>query len=809
MAASASDRPLAGLRVVDLADEKGELCGRLLADLGADVLRVEPPAGARSRRLPPVHAGASLGFAFRNAGKRGATLDLEAASGRARLHEWLAAADVLLESFAPGERERLALDPGDVLARHPQLVFASLSDFGSRGPYRDWVATDDVLDAMGGMVFKAGIPSKPPLIPPAAIGVDVASFTAAYAVLLALWQRRVSGAGQYIDFSTLLGISQTTDWSFCNASILRNGSFPINEVRNGSGPVYTIYACKGGYVRLIVLSPRQWRAMWEWLGKPEAFSDPHWETFVGRLQNADVLTKLYEEHFASLSMEEVSEEAQRRGIVCTPVLRPDEVLDNVHLRARKTFVDLPVAPGVSGPFASGFLELDGVRQGPARGAPELGVDESAAFLAGAGARPAPKTGASLRTHAVPGSAPAAPLAGIRVLDLGIGGVGVEAGRLLAEYGAEVIKVETRTYPDFMRTVTGGWTSPSFASSSRSKQSFGVNVKQPEGLAALKKLIAQSDVIIENSATGTLDDMGVGWKTIQALNPRAILVSSQLMGSRGPWASWIGYGPSTQPVGGLVHLWNYDDQEAPAGSQAIFPDHLVGRICAFGALAALLRRERTGRGSLVEAAQIEAVTGMLGELLLKAGLEPGSVAPRGNASERGAPWGAYPCEGTQQWIVITVRDDADWRSLRAALGEPAWARDAAYDTAAGRLAARGALDAKLAEWTRTQPKRELAARLQRHGVPAGPVFTGTDMLDDPHYQAWRYPREVEVEGLGRFSLEGPCWSASAMADADVRPAPRLGQHTREIARRLLGMTDAEIERLVAAGALEDPPPPPQR
>ncbi len=827
MAAAATDRPLTGLRVVDLADEKGELCGRLLADLGADVLRVEPPGGARSRRLPPFLArgdadragdegrpaqraagerSVSLGFAFRNAGKRGARLDLETTAGRARLHELLAQADVLVESYAPAERARLALEPGDLLARHPQLVFASLSDFGSRGPYRDWVATDDVLDAMSGMVFKAGIPSKPPLIPPAAIGVDVASVTAAYAVLLAVYQRRLSGAGQHIDFSTLLGTSQTTDWSFCNASILRNGSFPINEVRNGSGPVYTIYACKGGYVRLVILSPRQWRAMWEWLGKPEAFSDPHWETFIGRLQNADVLTKVYEEHFASMSMEEVAEQAQRRGIVCTPVLRPDEVLNNVHLRARGTFVELPVAPGVTGPFASGFLEVDGVRQGPRQGAPAAGADESAAFLERAHARdpgpaakprPAPKRAAA---------ASAAPLAGLRVLDFGIGGVGVEAGRLLAEYGAEVIKVETRTYPDFMRTVTGGWISPSFASSSRSKQSFGVNVKQPEGLAALKQLIAQADVIIENSATGTLDDMGVGWKTIQQLNPRAILVSSQLMGSRGPWASWIGYGPSTQPVGGLVHLWNYDDQDFPAGSAAIFPDHLVGRICALGALAALLRRERTGRGSHVEAAQIEAVTGMLGELLLQAGLAPGTVGPRGNKGERGAPWGAYPCEGTQQWIVITVRDDADWKALREALGDPAWAREKAWDMAAGRLAARDAIDAKLAEWTQTLPKREIAALLQRYGVPAGPVFTGTDMLDDPHFQAWGYAREVEVEGLGRFSLEGPCWSASAMADADVRPAPKLGEHTRAIARRLLGFSDAEIERLVAAGALEDPPPP---
>jgi len=232
------------------------------------------------------------------------------------------------------------------------------------------------------------------------------------------------------------------------------------------------------------------------------------------------------------------------------------------------------------------------------------------------------------------------------------------------------------------------------------------------------------------------------------------------------------------------------------------------VCALGAMAALLKRERTGRGSLVEAAQIEAVTGMLGELLLKAGLEPGSVKPRGNRSERGAPWGAYPCEGVQQWLVITARDDADWKNLRAAMGDPAWARDAAYDGAAGRQARAKELDEKLGAWTATQPKRELAALLQRHGVPAGPVFTGTDQLDDPHFQAWRYEREVEVEGLGRMSLEGPCWTASAMADADVRPAPMLGQHTREIARRLLGMSEAEIEQAIAEGALEDPPPPPQ-
>jgi crotonobetainyl-CoA:carnitine CoA-transferase CaiB-like acyl-CoA transferase len=395
-----------------------------------------------------------------------------------------------------------------------------------------------------------------------------------------------------------------------------------------------------------------------------------------------------------------------------------------------------------------------------------------------------------------------------VLDFGIGGVGVEASRLLAEYGADVIKIETRTYPDFIRTVTGGWTSPSFASSSRSKRSFGVNVRRAAGLAALERLIAQSDVIIENSATGTMDDMGVGYERVRAINPRCVMVSSQLLGQHGPWKSWIGYGPSTQPLGGLVHLWNYDDQDFPAGSGAIFPDHLAGRICALAALAGLLRRERSGAGGLAEIAQIEAVTGMLAELLLKEGLAPGSVKPRGNRSDQGAPWGAYPCAGEQQWCVITVRSDEEWRRLCAAIGDARLASEARFATAAGRLAAQDELDEKLAAWTRGHAKREVAALLQRHGVPCGPMFTGTDQLDDAHYQAWRYARFIEQPGVGRMALEGPAFAATGMSDVVVAPAPELGGHTREIARTLLGMSDAQIEALVAEGALEDPPPPRQ-
>ena len=790
-----TDRPLQGLRVVDLADEKGELCGRILADLGADVIRLEPPDGARSRRLPPFHDGTSLYFAYRNFNKRGVVLDLEDPEERERLHRLLRTSDVLIESGAPGALAALELAPAELLRRHPHLVVTSISDFGQTGPYRDWVATDMVIEAMGGVMCKAGIAEKPPLAPPGPLAYDTAAVMATFATLLAYWQRLGGASGQHIDLSVLEAVAQTTDWALVNTGILRARGVDRNPVRNGSGPVYPLYKCKDGQVRLVILSPRQWRAMRAWLGEPESLKEDHWDSLLARLSIQDVLGPLYTEHFAQMGAVETSVEAQRRGIVCTPVLKPEEVLANEHLTSRRTFAHTEVARGVEGPVAAGFFEIDGARQGLRARAPEPGEhDRELSTGDPVPARPAPDSTAR---------APSAPLAGLRVLDFGIGGVGVEAARLLGEYGASVIKIETRTYPDFIRTIAGSEMSPSFASSSRSKRSFGVNAKTPAGLAVLQRLIERADVIIENGSTGTMEDMGVGWDAIHELNPRAIMVSSQLLGSRGIWADWIGYGPSTQPLGGLVHLWDYADEDDPVGGAAIFPDHLAGRLVAVGALATLVGRERTGLGAHTEVAQIEAVTGLLGDLLLKAGLEPGSVVAQGNRSERGAPWGAYPCAGEQQWCVLNVRDDADWRSLRAALGDPAWAVDSRLDSAPGRFAAHDEIDAHLSEWTRSRSPAEVARILQAHGVPSGPMLTAGDQMDDPHFIERGYVRSLDQQDLGPIVLDGPAFTATGMTDVSIFQAPRLGEHTREICRELLGMEEAEIDRLLEEGALERP------
>ncbi|HZT65082.1 MAG TPA: CoA transferase [Acidimicrobiales bacterium] len=801
----AAPLPLAGLRVVDLADEKAELAGRLLADLGADVVRVEPPEGARSRRLPPFHGEHSLYFAVRNANKRGITADLSAEAGRQRLLDLLSGADVLIETTRPGELGAHGLDPAELVQRFGRLVVVSATDFGQTGPYRDYVATDPVMVAISGMLFRSGIPELPPLMVPGSMAYDVAGVVGAFAALAGHWQALHTGAGQHIDLSIMQAAAQTTDWSLPNSSAIKFAGGLYGEVRMGAGPVYPLYPCADGWVRLVIISPRHWRAMRAWLGEPDVLQDEHWDGLLARMSiQEDILDPMYRELFADKTMVELSAEAQRRGIVMTPVLPPPAVLAADHFVERATFTRAEVAPGVTGAVADSVVEIDGRRAGFRHRAPQVGEHDSEEVWA----EPPVDLGDPAGSTGAP--APGLPFVGLRVLDFGHGGVGVEAARMFAEYGADVIKIESRAYPDFIRVVAGSEMSASFASSSRSKRSFGVNIKTAEGMGVIKRLIADADVMIENNSTGTMDEIGLGWDDVRAINPGLVMVSSQLLGSWGPWSDWLGYGPSTRTVGGLTHLWNFPGSEAPPGAFVIYPDHLVGRVCATAALAALIARSRTGAGCHVEAAQVETVVYLLSDLLLKESLEPGSVGPAGNRSERGAPWGVYPCSGEERWCVITCRHDADWEALRQAMGDPEWAAADELARVEGRRQAHDEIDRRITEWTASRTDRQVMETLQAHGVPAALMMYASDELEDPHHLHRGYIREIDQPGTGRMVLEGPAFRASGMADPIIRPAPALGEHTRQICAELLGMEDDEVAKLFAAGALEetteDTPPP---
>lgn len=377
------DRPLDGLVVLDTTDEKGALCGRILADLGARVVLVEPPGGDPSRcRAPLAPDGvSSLSFAYRNANKRGVTLDLGRPEGLEVFGRLLDRADVWLETSPPGAAPGPGLEPSGVAERHPMLVVTSITDFGRTGPYRDWVGTDMVGFAMGGLLSRSGLPDRPPLVAPGAMAYDVTAATAAYATLVAYWQRLRTGLGQHLDVSVMESVAAISDWSIPMASFLGQG---FSGLRSGPGPAYPAYPCADGWVRLIVLSPRSWRALREWLGNPEVLMDDVFDQLLYRTMAADIIEPLVVELFRDFTKTELAVEGQRRGISIAPLLTPPEVLANEHFASRGTFVDAEVLPGVSAPVASGFFWFDGHQHGFRHRAPAPGehTDEVLGELAG-------------------------------------------------------------------------------------------------------------------------------------------------------------------------------------------------------------------------------------------------------------------------------------------------------------------------------------------------------------------------------------------------------------------------------------------
>jgi crotonobetainyl-CoA:carnitine CoA-transferase CaiB-like acyl-CoA transferase len=392
-----------------------------------------------------------------------------------------------------------------------------------------------------------------------------------------------------------------------------------------------------------------------------------------------------------------------------------------------------------------------------------------------------------------------PLEGLRVLDFGVIVLGAEAARLFCDQGAEVIKIESRAFPD------GARVSPvHFAIGHRGSRGLGVNLRTSDGVDVIKRLVARSDVVLANFKPGTLDKLGLGAQALREINPGIVVVNSSAVGATGPWSTWMGYGPLVRCISGLTSLWRYpDDDGGFSDSTTIHPDHYAARVTAIAALAALIGRRRSGRGAEIATSQAEAILMQTGKLLVEESLRPGAVQATGNAGRHAAPWGIYPCAGDDEWCVVTVRDDDDWRRLRSALGDPEWAAGEDLATTTGRLARRTEIDERLTAWTRERPPREVTATLQGAGVPAGFMQRAAEYEDDPQLQARNFLRTFQQPGLEPMAIEhAPFRSELIPAPADA-PAPEPGQHTREICTGLLGMDPDDLDRLVASGVLEEP------
>ena len=765
--------PLEGLRVIELG-EGCERCGRLLADLGAQVMKVEPSGGSPSR-------ADVVAFAIHNAGKRSAVIDLDEPGGPDRLLSVANGCDILVCDGS--------LEIDAIRERNPALVVLSITDFGLTGPYRDWVGTDWTLLAMGGVLSRSGLPGREPLMPPGALALQVTAAQATWAALVAYWNSLRTGLGDHIDFARYEAIAQAIEPALGTVGTAQIAGYAPTRGRPAPGP-YPIFRCRDGFVRVVLLAARQWHAMRAWLGDPPELSDPALETIRGRARAAERLHATIERRFRSRGKHELAAEGQAHGVPVAPVLEPAEVLAAEHFRARGAIAETELGDGVRAPVPTGWVEIDGRRARQRSPAPALGesghVRETAQMRS--------------KLDHVPGSTPARrPFEGLRVLDFGVIVFGAEAARLFREQGAEVIKVESGAFPD------GARISPvSFAVGHRGSKSVGVNLRSPEGVEIVKRLAAHTDLVLTNFKPGTLEKLGLGPDVLQEINPGLVVVESSAVGASGPWSTWMGYGPLVRCLSGLTSLWRYPDDPASfSDSTFVHPDHYGARLAAIAALAALIAREHSGRGARMALSQAEAILAQLAQPLAREALSPGTVGPIGNTGTEGAPWGVYPCAGDDEWCVITVRDDEDWGRLRRALAEPAWAADPELKREPHRLRRRAEIDAHLAQWTRRHSPRAVTEILQAAGVPAGFMQRGEEYERDPQLLSREFFAAFEQPGLEPRTIERAPFHSQRIPDPQPAPAPELGEHTREVCSELLGMGEDQIERLIAAGALEEP------
>ena len=426
-----------------------------------------------------------------------------------------------------------------------------------------------------------------------------------------------------------------------------------------------------------------------------------------------------------------------------------------------------------------------------------------------------------------------PLDGYRVIDLCVVWAGPFATMLLGDLGAEVIKVEN---PFVFQPLTRGsvahppaavmrmapsWAGgfpnddpgdkpfnyvPTFVSVFRNKHSFTANILKPEGMDVLARLVAKSDVVYENNATGTLEKLGITYEWLKQHNPNIIMVRVPAYGSSGPYAEARALGVHLEAVMGHTLLRGYDDADPSANTAIYSGDYLAGAQGAFAVMAALWHRERTGRGQLIEIAQAENAAAMFSQAIMDYTMNGRVAGAIGNRDVHGRhPSGVYPSlspgdAGTMEdhWIAISVEDDDGWKALGRAFDSPAWAGDPRFATNHGRAEHIKEIDGLIAGYTRQHTDYDLAQRLQAAGVAAMPVLEASRMFDDPQLLAREFFKTQTVEGAGTHKYVGPLWKFSETPVEFYHSPTTFGEDNDYVYRKVLEMSDSEIDSLRAAG-----------
>ncbi len=785
--------PLHGVRVVELGG--GAACafaGKWLAALGAEVIRVEPKGGDPAWRDRVPHgagaSGAGARHAYLDAAKRSVVVDLASADDQRGLASLLARADVVLDGtgWCAGSWR---IEPSSLAG----LTTVRVTPFGDAGPYRELPFTPYTLAALSGLMWHVGDADQPPLVQWGDQVEHLTGLHAFAAALLALFGNRGLELAAFEVAAALVGHHTS-----------RYSQVPLDLPRQPARALWRLYPTADGWAGLSC-TPRDRARVAEVMGLPEiAAAQP----FMARNERDEaILTPLLDAWFRRRTCAEIEEIGRGEGVPLSAVRSVRQVAAAPQLAHRDFFMRVAHA-GREG-LAPGRLWRSDAHEWSRAPAPTPGAD-TRELLGSAARRAAPSRPPSSTRPA----SERLPLDGVRVLDLGQVWAGPYAAMLLADQGADVIKIESPTRWDPNRCVVApgpgrekDWwnTCAYFQEYNRNKRSLGLDIAHPRGRELLAALVRRADVVIENYRAGVLDRLGIGYDWLCAQREDVILVSMAAFGQSGPDHARPGYGPVMEELSGLASLTGWGDGRPQLAIGYAYGDPVAATAAAAASLAALIQRRRTGCGQHVDLAQFDVLVAMIGEAFVEWSLTGSEPPQHGNRRPGCAPHGVYACAGDDQWVAIAVESDAHWQGLRRALGDPEWARDAALATADARHARCAELDERLSAWTRSRPKTAVFERCAAEGVPAAPVQrTNEDLLDDPQLRARGFYERVSHPCGGEWSMHGWEWRPAGAGRCVRRLAPDFGADNHTILRELAGLSSQEIAALEQEGVIGSTP-----
>ena len=776
--------PLDGIRVIDATTRWGEMAGKVLAELGAEVIKVEPPEGCESRRLGPFDGDESLYWACVGAGKKSVVGDDPT--------PFLADADVFIES---GRLRDLSRD-------FPGLVHVSVTPFGTTGPLADAPAVEVTVEAAGGLVGLQGDPDRPPVpmgaMPQAAFHAGV---QAAADIVVALYERDQSGLGQHLDVSAQACVV----WTLMNAT-----GYPPNTGHNPPGtsefrgqPLPSAarqrlrlpgnVQCRDGLIQVRFqmrhIGERTFDALLRWVESsgmdvPNNVRGMDLTSWLSKLRAGDLdldaaqtAADLIEELLITKSLQEIQLYSARHGLTLAAIHTIPDLLRDPQLTDREYWIE---TNSVDGP-AERVVE-DGTRRrvhaGPfARlSRTPLSLDRRAPAL---GSSPSPSAG----PPRVEPRSREAPFVGLKVADFSWVGVGPMIGKALADHGATVVRIESgnrfdllRTAPPFKDDEPGPDRSQFMANFNTSKLGMTIDLKNPEGPRLARRMADWADVVLESYSPGTMARFGLDWDTISDGRDDLVMLSTSMRGQTGRERGYSGFGGQGACIAGLFDLVGWPDRQ-PSGPWGAYTDFISPRFGICALVAALMHRRRTGLGQYIDLAQVECGIRFIEPLILDYSAT-GRLAERlGQASPNLDPHGVFGCAGEQRYVAVGV------------------------ETATERGALASLLDGReLGDWCGERDAFEAAADLRGAGVPAYVVMRPSDLYEDPQLSHRGFFKTLEHPVMGPTPYDGPATIYSRTPQRLRSPAPCLGQHNDEVLRDHLGMGSDEIERLRGIGVL---------